>query len=711
MSAPNSNRHLPQGLSEGNSLLYRTIFYAVIAVMTVVMGIMSQSAGINGDEKYHTYISNHILEFYTSFGEDTSLFISKKEALALIQERGEGGAEEMGVDVDDIPMSNDLMYYGGFFEVLSAVTTRMFGYTDDSQLGFHNLRHLLVSIFGALILLFTGLTAKEIFNWRAAIIAAVLLFISPRFFGHAIMNPKDIPFAFGYMMSLFFMVRFLKEFPAPSWKTTIGLLAGIAISINIRIGGILLMMYLLFFVALFLAYHVAIKKDLTLNKSVFSTLGVKIACIVVLGYFLGLLFWPFGLIDPIENPLGALARFSKYPAKINQLFEGEQIRSHKLPWYYLPKYLIISNPLVVLIGCAMFTVLVYWMKKYFRRDLALIVLFLFMFPVLYIIIKKSTVYSGARHVLFVYPPMVVIAALGWESVLTLIRPVIAKSMVVVAMALLSFYPTKWIFAEHPHQYIFFNALVGGVDDAYKDYVTDYWQISVKEASEWMAKNIPQDKKIVVATNCPYPAEIYLGNLADSFEVKYVRYYLRSDFDWDYGLFYVDYVEPYQLKNGIFPPDHTVYTVKAGGAPMCVVIKRTDKSDYLGFQAIDAKEYDKALVYFQQAAKEYPRSEAVYMGIGASYIFKREPENAIGPLTQSLKLHPDQGLVNYYLGLANAQLGKEDRAILYLQRAIELNRKIKPAYKLMAAIYERKGDKQRAEFFRELEKKIQMPVKK
>lgn len=702
----------PSGFSDGDAPVYRKIFFIAFAVMAVMLAVMSQSTGINGDEKYHTYIANHILEFYSSFGKDTSLFISKKEALALIKERGEEGAEEMGVDVDDIPMSNDLMYYGGFFEVISAVCARIFGYEDDTQLGFHNLRHFLISIFGALIILFTGLTAKEIFNWRAALIAALLLFITPRFFGHALMNPKDIPFAFGYMMSLFFMVRFLKEFPAPEWKTTLWLLAGIAISINIRIGGILLMLYLLLFVALFAVYHGAVKKDMRFNsKHGIGNIAVKIACILVLGYFLGLLFWPFGLIDPIENPLAALSRFSKYPAKINQLFEGEQIRSHKLPWHYLPKYLLISNPLIVISGVGLFALLLFWMKNYFRRDLALIVLFLFAFPVLYIIYKKSTVYSGARHVLFINPPMVVLAALGWEGMLKIVKPLAAKSILAALMALMCVYPAQWVFAEHPLQYVYFNQLVGGTKKAYTDYVTDYWQLSVKEASEWLVKNVPQDKKIVVATNCPYPVGIYLSNWADSFEVKYTRYYLRSDADWDYGIFYVDYVEPYQLRNGFYPPDHTIYTVKADDAPMCVVIKRVDKSDYLGFQAVDAKDYDKALLYFQQATKVYPHSEAVFMGLGATYLFRKEPEMAMEPLKRSLQLHPDQGLVNYYLGLAHAQLNMEDRAILYLQRAIELNRKIKPAYTLLAAIYEQKGEMKAAEFYRNLGKKIQMPAKK
>ncbi len=697
---------MAMNFSEGNSPFYKQLFFAFIAIAAIILGILSQSTGINGDEKYHTYITNHILGFYTSFGKDTSLFISKKEALALIKEHGEQGAEEMGVDVDDIPMSNDLMYYGGFFEVVCALTTKAFGYHDDSELGFHNIRHFLISIFGALAILFSGLTAKEIFNWRAALIAALILFLTPRFAGHSLMNPKDLPFAFGYAFALFYMVRFLNQLPAPSWKTVAGLVAGIAISINIRIGGILLLAYLLMFIPLFWFYFSALKKNPSFNRPALSKLAVKTGVIIPLVCFLGLLFWPFGLIDPLENPVAALSRFSKYPAKINQLFEGEQIRSNKLPWYYLPKYLIISNPFILLAGTTFFLILIYWAKKTYKRGLAMVVLFLFIFPVTYIIIKKSTVYSGARHVLFVIPPMAVLAALGWESLLQVLKTKLAKAAAAGAIALMCINPLNWILAQHPYQYAYFSPVVGGVKEAYKSYTSDYWMLSVKEACEWLVKNVKQDKKIIVGTNCNYPVGIYLSNLADSFEVRYTRYYLKSDADWDYGIFYVDYVNPYQLQNGYYPPDQTVYTVRAGGAPLCVIIKRVDKSDYKGFKALEDKSYAEAIPYFEKALKFYPNSEAVYMGLGAAHVFNKEPEKAIKPLERSLQLHPKQGLVNYYMGLCHAQLGKEEYAIVYLERSIKINPKIRQSYLLLGKIYETMGDEKNAKAYLDYAKKLE-----
>jgi tetratricopeptide (TPR) repeat protein len=230
-------------------------------------------------------------------------------------------------------------------------------------------------------------------------------------------------------------------------------------------------------------------------------------------------------------------------------------------------------------------------------------------------------------------------------------------------------------------------------------------MSVREACEWLVKNVPQDKKIIVGTNCNYPAQIYLSNLADSFEVKYVRYYLKSDADWDYGIFYIDYVNPFQLQNGLYPPDKTIYTVKAGGAPLCVIIKRVDKSDYLGFQALDAKKYTESISLFEQAIKTYPNNEAGYMGLGAAYLFNHEPEKAMKPLQHSLKLMPKQGLVNYYLGLCSAQLGNEDIAIAYVNRSIKINPRIRQSYVLLGKIYESRGDEEMAKKYFDFAEKL------
>ena len=75
---------------------------------------------------------------------------------------------------------------------------------------------------------FTGLLAREAGSWRTGLIGLLILTFSPYFFGHAMNNPKDIPFASSFVMSLYFIVRYLKQLPKPSTAVIFQLILSIA---------------------------------------------------------------------------------------------------------------------------------------------------------------------------------------------------------------------------------------------------------------------------------------------------------------------------------------------------------------------------------------------------------------------------------------------------------------------------------------------------
>ena len=52
--------------------------------------------------------------------------------------------------------------------------------------------------------------------------------------------------------------------------------------------------------------------------------------------------------------------------------------------------------------------------------------------------------------------------------------------------LLAAEPVGWTIRNHPHEYVYFNPLVGGLDGAFGNYETDYWGNSIRMASEWLA---------------------------------------------------------------------------------------------------------------------------------------------------------------------------------------------------------------------------------
>ncbi|MCB0642268.1 MAG: phospholipid carrier-dependent glycosyltransferase, partial [Phaeodactylibacter sp.] len=183
--------------------LYRKIFWGLTGVAALWMIILALGVGINGDDIYQIDYSNKLLSYYSTFGQDTAAL--------------------------NIPKGN-MHYYGGLFDILAGGLNNMFG-LEENDWAYHDVRHLLIVLFGWLAMLFTALLVRELAGWRTAILAFLMIFLSPRFLGHSLMNPKDIPFAMGTMMAIYFLFRWMRSMPQPKLWDMIGLAGGIAIAL------------------------------------------------------------------------------------------------------------------------------------------------------------------------------------------------------------------------------------------------------------------------------------------------------------------------------------------------------------------------------------------------------------------------------------------------------------------------------------------------
>lgn len=673
--------------------LFKKLFLGLIAVMLVALPLLSLKSGINADIKYHAYITRYIVPFYSSFGGDERIFLTKSEVMPTYQQ---GGIEalEKKYNIDMVPQEDNFYQYGGGFEFFAGLFSKIFGVDSDKQLGFHQVAHVLLGIVTALILLFTGLTAKELGGWRAAFFAAVLLLISPRFTGHGLMNNKDIPFALGYIVAAYFILRFLKQLPRPPWKVVIGVMLGFAVALSVRVGGVLLLFYFGLFCIGFWAYFSLLKKDPAYNFNNLKQAVLKALVAGFAGYLLGLVLWPYGIIDPISHPLEVLKSQAEFPTFINQLFEGQVVSSKDLPWYYQTKFISITSPIIVLLGLGLFVALFYKFKETIKPIHWLFVLFIVVFPLAYIAKSNANVYNAWRHVIFVYPPLVVFAALGFDFLLRLLKPKGARLAVGGAMALMCIWPVYWTMANVPYQYTYFNPIVGGTSGAHGYYVTDYWMIGVREAAEWLVEeeNIGSQGPVVVATDCHYPASTYLNALTDNVQVVYMRYYGRTEKDWDYGIFYSEYVKPSQLQSGLWPPDGTIYTVEAGGAPIVAVVKRQNKLDYQAMQLSAAGKFAESVPVFEKALQSNPNNEALYAGLGLAYLNTGQMEKAKAAFSSAVQKMPDDPSYYYYLAIAYLQSSPPDvnAASLYLNKALELNPNFQQAAQLLQQINSRGG---------------------
>ena len=139
---------------------------------------------------------------------------------------------------------------------------------------------------------------------------------------------------------------------------------------------------------------------------------VAVLLVSVAGYFLGLSLWPFALENPFLNPWKSYQVMAHFPTTIRQIFEGKAIWSDLLPWYYLPKSMLITIPVLVWLGLGLF--LIPFIRS-LRNESAVLysfLLFTVLFPPVFAVLKQVNLYGSWRHFLFIYPGMVLLAALG-----------------------------------------------------------------------------------------------------------------------------------------------------------------------------------------------------------------------------------------------------------------------------------------------------------
>ncbi|MCL2028011.1 MAG: phospholipid carrier-dependent glycosyltransferase, partial [Bacteroidales bacterium] len=441
-------------LIKQNPLKYT--FFGLAFVLLCMLVRMSSDAGMSGDEHYQMEQAKNVYNFYATLGKDTAATSYR----------------------DDW----NLAHYGQSVDNLAYAIARIFNIEDEILV-----RHITNSFFGWLLILLGGLIAFQIAGkWRVAIIVALLMFFSPRLLGHSFNNLKDTGFATAMLFGIYTLIRFFKEFPKPSWKTLALMALSIGFALGTRIGGLLLIPYLGLFGLIYFFKEYSYKGFLKpKERSIFWTMVKWGVVVSVIGFTLGILVWPYGLVSPIEHTIHTFKGQSAFSAALRQNFEGTMIWSDLLPWYYTPKYILITIPTAVLIGLGLFFCLLWKDKKnYFWY---FIIFFAFFFPVFFIVFTNANVYGGWRHALFAYPPMVVAAGLGFNFLLEQKWIKSSEKFIsifgIALVTLLLWHPIHHVFKNHPYQYVYFNEWFGGMKKAYGNYELDYYYHSTRKASE------------------------------------------------------------------------------------------------------------------------------------------------------------------------------------------------------------------------------------
>jgi hypothetical protein len=485
------------------------------AVVLVLVAMTFGDYGITWDETWHLTYGRHVIHWYVSLFADENALTYRADYL-----------------------------YGGSFDALGYLARQI------SPLDRYPTIHLFGAMIGCIGLLGAWKFARLLGGPAGGFVGLLLLVLTPVWYGHMFNNPKDMPFAVGYVWALYYEVRILISMPAVPRREWVKASIALGAAMSVRIAGLLTLCYLWMLVGLWVLWHARdvygtgrFRLDPKLLLRYLVRFSPKLLATSLGAWALMLVFWPWAQLDPLRRPLIALARMSAFNLHERGMpFGNRRISSLSPPPDYLLRYFTFKLPELVLIlvvaALVVFIVRAVRLRKHNRAErlglpvpplapdearrvaIGAFILFTIVFPWVYAIIKRSPLYDGERHFLFVVPIFVVIAAV---TLVQAIRLLAARSraaawggtIVVVA------YCVRMVLAMvhvHPHEYLWFNKFVGGLPGALTHYDTDYYGNTYKEAFETLRQHLWETERerylagpyVVSACMPDFIAQEYLG---------------------------------------------------------------------------------------------------------------------------------------------------------------------------------------------------------
>lgn len=727
---------------ENSKNIWFWLFVGIAVLLFFAMPMMSRSAGNSGDEdKFQIPQGRFVMDYFKSDGQDTTCMKNV-------------------VNLNGIDQNWNLKYYGCSFDVVTEWINQTFGIEDIART-----RHMCNAFMGWLIVLFGGLIAYRMGGWRAGVFAMLLLFFSPRLLGHSFNNPKDIPFAAGVIMTIYYMMMFIRQvtpktleeketkgkksaqkvaFPEPAFSEKVHrimsyvLLVVSAVVVFVTAGfGIGLIVVLLEIAVIFLFKDAPKFNPLTLfmfavsfalaisnrigaliilgyfglwgllwliryRKQVNGAIVAKTVCVAlavsIVGFFAGMLLWPFAMQNPVHNAMESFKLMSQFDVSLSQLFEGELMSSSDLPWYYTPKFMLMTIPVAVMIGWLLYPFFGAFKKE--RRLDSIMIYFCFLFPVFWIVYTGANVYGGWRHSLFTYPPMAIAAGLGFDAFAAWAgaksKKRIVEAVVAAVPFLLMVTPALHTVRNHPYEYVYFNELSGGVKKAFGHYELDYYYHSMREATEWVMANAEpkaDGEKTLIGSWHVESTRYFMRNDTVHFATRYAKWGNRYDYDWDYMVYpLTGRLTSEYLLGSDFPPKDCVHTIDVDGVPIAVILKRKTRNDFLGVQQLKAGNVDSAYVLFQRALQEDPDNQTALLNAGSITAMRLLQQGKVDEAMAQVGTLLDKGLMDQ--NMLNVYV------TVCMQKGMDQNTAVGNFYKAYADGLDKNGDKATASQIRQ-----------
>ncbi|MDP6040119.1 MAG: tetratricopeptide repeat protein [Candidatus Latescibacteria bacterium] len=614
------------------------LFAALLCVYGLVIVMTFWDYGITVDEEQHVLYGRSVVDWYLSGFKDRWMFTWV-----------------------------DVWLYGGFYDMTSYLATRI------SPFDLYDTRHLCNALFGVLGIWGAYRLGCLLGSGWVGLLAAAFLILTPRYYGHAFNNHKDFPFAVLYLWSLCWQVKVLKALPRVPWRWVIitGIVTGLAM--GIRVGGVLLVCYMgLFWLLRYMQVWWHDRQSIrNLAMQYAGQMGVAFG----VAYGVMLLFWPWAQTGPLTHPFKALTAFSKFHNVIINYFEGQYVPSNQVPWYFAPKWMLLTLPEFVLLGLLVGAGIVVWRRREIGTVLVFgLVCFAALFPLIYTSVMELSLYNGSRHVLFILPPVVVLSAVSifdFTFRLTGWRQLLFGGVIVGLMGL----ALIEMVALHPYQSMYFNRVVaGGFEQASQEYDTDYWHNAYKEGFRWLRDHVAEE-----APDKPFRISSQGGNMPH--QVKNTSFvHVANPWDADYHLASANH-HGYALT-----PGRVLHTVRRREVPLLYVIEPDSsyihdplfdlfrlpfKDQTLALFYENTGQTEPALASWRRAIKNTPERSFPYARLGRWYVHLKNHDLAAPYLEKALEIGPPQTTWYFLLGRCYQISGEFEKSISVFEKALAM----------------------------------------
>ena len=448
---------------------------------------------------------------------------------------------------------DDLRYYGpAYFMGMSLLVHGI--HNNFPQVPIVDLWHLGNFICLQFGLLCFYILLSRFIHWVPAFATTALFASQPLVWGHGFINPKDIPFMAFFTASILFGIKMLDSYEKQNYEFKalikspwfFAAALGLGLTISIRILGFAAAGVLLFYFA-----FKNIGKVLRLSYGYF---GLALA--------VSFLTWPYLWPSPVANFIKGIYAMLKFQWIGHTLFNGIYYPSNQLPREYVPQLLLMqfTEPVLLLFaGGLMALLLPHFRQRY--RSLASLFAAWFILPMLYILVNGLNLYDNTRQLLFSLPGAFLVVAAGLDLLFSRLKTWPVQTLITIMILLPGL---AGIVKYHPYEYTYYNLSTTATRQIFRNFETDYWATSFKQAALFINDQAPEEALVIVWG----PAQLIQRYARQDIQVK--SFDDLDDHSYAENPYYLVLTTRYDMDLKFFPEVDPVHSVQHNDSILAVV---------------------------------------------------------------------------------------------------------------------------------------------